>query len=483
MHGFENRGLYVPRGRFAETGRFGRMFPELRSLKTFAPGPEALGAVGGAMDGGSPPPSDTTQNNPRIKAGYTFLGQFIDHDLTLDTTSVLEQQVDVNGTTNFRTPALELDSVYGLGPNVQPYLYDENKRFRFLLSPGGTDLARNSQGRALIGDPRNDENIIISQLHLLWLKFHNRVYEDEFADMPHGMARFEAAQRLVRWHYQWLVVNEFLPRICGSHLIQSTADAPPFAFEGHAFMPVEFSVAAYRFGHSQTRPGYLLSRPGNPPPLPVRAAGLFPQDPDSPFGTGDLRGFRPVPEELFVNWQAFFGQIAQASKLVDTKLSTAMLNLPTGIVPPGTPAKHRSLATRNLQRGIDVSLPGGQAVAALMRIQNPLSEAEIWTTAGAQVGSGPAPLWFYCLREGEVRTNGRRLAGAGAAIIARSFVAFLMADKASYLWQDPTWTPTLGKNGRFTASDLANYAQRLQGADEVSSEDLANLEGDDGPGV
>ena len=160
-----------------------------------------------------------------------------------------------------------------------------------------------------------------------------------------------------------------------------------------------------------------------------------------------------------------------------------MLNLPTGIVPPGTPAKHRSLATRNLQRGIDVSLPGGQAVAALMRIQNPLSEAEIWTTAGAQVGSGPAPLWFYCLREGEVRTNGRRLAGAGAAIIARSFVAFLMADKASYLWQDPTWTPTLGKNGRFTASDLANYAQRLQGADEVSSEDLASLEGDDGPGV
>ena len=120
MHGAPERGSAVPRGRFTETGRFGRMFPYLRSLHSFEPGPVALGRVGGRMDGGSPPPSDTSQNNPRIKAGYTFLGQFLDHDVTFDPTSVLEQQIDPQATRNFRTPALELDSVYGLGPGAQP---------------------------------------------------------------------------------------------------------------------------------------------------------------------------------------------------------------------------------------------------------------------------------------------------------------------------------------------------------------------------
>lgn len=474
MHGFDNRGLDVPHGRFSQSGRFGRMFPELRSLKEFNPGPTELGKVNGAMDGGNPPPTDTSQNNPRIKAGYTFLGQFIDHDLTLDTTSQLEQQVDVTATTNFRTPALELDSVYGLGPAVQPHLYDRDKPFRLLLSPDGNDLPRNSQGTALIGDPRNDENSIIAQLHLIWLKFHNQVFEKEFASMPIGRDRFEAAQRLVRWHYQWLVVNEFLPRICGSKLVAKTVENPPFEFHGHAFMPVEFSVAAYRFGHSQTRPGYLLGRTGG-----IRAAALFPDDPSIPNSVGDLRGFRPIPPELRIEWNNFFGPTAQPSKLIDTKLSRVMLRLPDGVVPPGTPDKFRSLATRNLQRGIDVRLPSGQHVARRLCIKNRLTEDEIWKTNGAKVGSGPAPLWFYNLREGEVRANGRRLAGAGAAIVARTIIACLLADQASYLWQDPEWTPTLGKNGRFTASDLINYALNLSGANEIASEDVNTLEGDD----
>jgi hypothetical protein len=230
MHGFNYREPQIPSGRFNEPGRFGRMFPWLRSLKTFKPGPDELGRVGGPMDGGSPPPQDTSQNNDRIKAGYTFLGQFIDHDLTLDTTSILERQIDVNSTTNFRTPALELDSVYGLGPAVQPYLYNGERPGTLLISPDGNDLQRNIQGRAIIGDPRNDENIIISQLQLLFIKFHNKVYEEEFADMPHGQARFEAAQTFVRWHYQWLVMNEFLPRLVGTEITTATMDNPPYEF-------------------------------------------------------------------------------------------------------------------------------------------------------------------------------------------------------------------------------------------------------------
>lgn len=202
-----DRGGDVPRGRFNETGRFGRMLPYLRSLKSFRPGPVELGRVGGPMDGGSPPPTDTSQDNPRIKAGYTFLGQFVDHDLTLDATSVLEQQIDPQATRNFRTPALELDSVYGLGPKVQPYLYDRDAPGRMLTSPDGHDLPRNSQGVALIGDPRNDENIIVSQLHLLFLKFHNKVFDEATDPALGAQERFEAAQRIVRWHYQLSLIH------------------------------------------------------------------------------------------------------------------------------------------------------------------------------------------------------------------------------------------------------------------------------------
>ena len=200
-------------------------------------------------------------------------------------------------------------------------------------------------------------------------------------------------------------------------------------------MPVEFSVAAYRFGHSQTRPGYAINSLGG--------ARLFPEDPTD-ITSQTLRGFRSVPDNLVVDWARFFGPGAQPSKKIDTLLSTSMLRLPDGVVPPQTPDNRRSLAIRNLQRGIDVSLPSGQDVAATLGIRNPLTEQEIWTSNGQPIGSGPAPLWFYCLREGEVRTSGRRLSGVGAVIVAQTFIALMLADKASYLAQMPNWKPTLG---------------------------------------
>lgn len=486
MHGFNYREPEIPRGRFNDPGRFGRMFPWLRSLKSFDPGPDKLGeptrADGspGPMNGGSG--FDPTQDNPRIKAGYTFLGQFVDHDLTLDTTSILERQVDVDGTTNFRTPALELDSVYGLGPAVQPYLYVDGKPGPLLLSEDGEDLQRNRQGRAIIGDPRNDENSLISQLHLLFIKFHNKVYETEFPDVPAGKPRFEATQTFVRWHYQWLVMNEFLPRLVGTNLTAATLAAPPFLFESeHAYMPVEFSVAAYRFGHSQVRPGYALgagAAPGGPP----RVAVLFPNIPDAPDSVGDLRGFRPVPAQLRLDWGFFFGPSAQASKFIDTRISGPLLTLPTNIVPKDDPLRQRSLASRNLQRGIDMRLPSGQALAAHLGIPV-MSEAETWTnTVGpalGPVGSGPAPLWYYCLREAEVRAAGNRLAGVGAEIVARTFVALMLKDKASYLVQEPGFVPKLGSGGRFTMTDLVNYTL----GSGLASENLLNLPGNDAPSV
>ncbi|MDP2354754.1 MAG: heme peroxidase family protein [Beijerinckiaceae bacterium] len=467
------RGGDVPRGRFQETGRFGRMMPYLRSLTEFKPGPNALGAVGGVMDGGAA--ADPSQDNPRIKAGYTFLGQFIDHDLTLDATSTLEQQIDPQATRNFRTPALELDSVYGLGPKVQPYLYDQARPGKMLLGATDHDLPRNSQGVALIGDPRNDENVIIAQLHLLFLKFHNKIF-DVATDPSMGWeSRYEKAQSLARWHYQWLVVNEFLTRTVGRKLTERAIAQLPFRYPDYSypFMPVEFSVAAYRFGHSQVRPGYRLSEAPFGDPA-ARVAALFPNNPEAPNppeNVGDLRGGRPIHNDLRIEWAAFFGTSAQPGKLVDIRLATPLLRLPDSVVGPGMPEERRSLVIRNLQRGIDARLPSGQSVAAHLRVSRRLTEEQIWKDVPG--GEGPAPLWFYCLREAETLANGLLLAGAGARIVAHTFAAILEADKASYIVQMPDWTPTLGANGQFSFSDLINFTLGT----ELVSEDVDSLLG------
>jgi hypothetical protein len=478
-HGFEERGLKVPLGTFNANGRFGRMLPSLMPLTSFKPGPVILGEVAGAMDGGSPAPTDPTQDNPRIRAGYTFLGQFIDHDLTFDAVSILERQIDLNATHNFRTPAFELDSVYGLGPSLQPYLYQANG-MHFQLSPDGTDLQRNVNERALIGDPRNDENLIISRLHLLILKFHNAVV-DKVTDPTLGaFERFLRAQQMVRWHYQWLVLHEFLVRIVGRATVERVLTLKPFTFSHDAFMPIEFSAAAYRFGHSQVRPGYLLNTDGG-----LVQAGLTFPDPAIP-GSPDLRGFRKQDPARRVDWSLFFGPAspgvpaggAQASKRIDTRLSTAMLRLPDGVVPASTPAIHRSIATRNLQRGLDAQLPSGQDVAAmLIDAEQRLTEAEIWgaNDIGTSVsgGEGAAPLWFYVLREAEVKTGGLMLAGAGAEIVARTMIALLAADPASQINRDPHWKPSLGTHEEFTATDLVNFAEGTS----IPGEDVDRLPG------
>lgn len=449
MHGFDNRGLYAPAGSFAVSGRFGRMFPAAPCLQHFHPGPEALGAVDGPMDGGLTPPDDTSQDNTRIKAGYTFLGQFIDHDITLDATSILERQIDVDATHNFRTPALELDSLYGRGPDMQPYLYEPDG-MRFMLSEDAGDLPRNRHGRALIGDHRNDENLIISQLHLLFLKFHNRVVESQTDPDASAGERFLEAQTIVRRHYQWIVLHDFLERTIGKAVVDALRAHNPFTYapDVDPFIPVEFSVAAFRFGHSQARSGYAL-REG--------VGGLLFPAPGTPAGAPDMRGFKPVPPERAIDWAFFFGgePQAQAGMMIDTKIATPMLNLPDGVV-PGAP---RSVATRNLQRGIDARLPSGQVAAEVMLPPaERLNNDQIWSAAG---GHGPAPLWYYILREAEVMTGGTHLAGVGAQIVGRTFLALLTHDPASYLHAAPHWTPTLPRadSNTFTMVDLINFTE------------------------
>src|SRR5262252_3313531 len=136
--------------------------------------------LGTAMSAAFDPPKDGKDDEESgIPALYTYLGQFIDHDLTFDPNSSLQKQNDPNALTDYRTPAFDLDCIYGRGPDDQPYMYGPGGAF--LVGEeiqggqaGARDLVRGPNGRALTGDPRNDENAMVSQLHGLFHRFHNR---------------------------------------------------------------------------------------------------------------------------------------------------------------------------------------------------------------------------------------------------------------------------------------------------------------------
>ena len=226
-HGDPPRGLMSTARSPLFDGSFGRIF---RSLPPAVFGASEADNIANLIKLGAAMSSDADPADPKdgkddeesgIPALYTYLGQFIDHDLTFDPASSLQKQNDPDALVDFRSPAFDLDNVYGRGPSDQPYLYDGGDAF-LLGDPihGGTDprardLPRNSAQvrRALIGDPRNDENALVSQLQGLFLRFHNRILADN-----QGIS-FENAQSLLRFYYQYVILHDFLPRIIHSSVL------------------------------------------------------------------------------------------------------------------------------------------------------------------------------------------------------------------------------------------------------------------------
>ncbi len=487
-HGSYPHDIVPPKSRYYDSGRFGRMFATLPAFAADTPEiREALldvGKAGGVMDAKDklsegpiklitdPELSKHNPDNPSLTAGFTFLGQFIDHDMTFDPTSSLERQVDPEHISNFRTPSLALDNVYGAGPAGSPHLFDRKSGIKFLLEPTGTpgkfDVPRNSQGVALIGDPRDDENLMVSQLQVAFLMFHNAVvdYVKDKLHLTRADQVFAEAQRMVRWHYQWIVVHEFLKKTCGAEVVEDVLNNGRKFYKWHnePFVPVEFSVAAYRFGHSQVRPSYRANFDGNPGGQPFFGM-IFTPTPSSPTDPDDLSGGRRAPRR-FIDWRTFFdfgdGNV-RSNKKIDTTLSTALFKLPGSVVAKPDPKTNpQSLAQRNLLRHLTFSLPSGQRVAKAMRL--PLLPQQALSDIGQHGLGDRTPLWFYVLREASHFTGGERLGPVGARIVTEVFIGLLQGDRASYLSQDPDWEPSLPtvdpsrKGEDFTMVDLLRFA-------------------------
>jgi hypothetical protein len=374
-------------------------------------------------------------------AGWPMFGQFIAHDLTADR-SPLTLHADVEGLRNARSPSIDLEPLYSSGPVGQPYLYQRDDPAKLLLSPNGHDLARNSEGIALIGDPRNDVHLFMTQLHVLFSKLHNLLVDRLREDGVSETELFDAARRATSWHYQWIVLHDFLPRLVGPHLMgELLSDGPRFFRPGaEPFVPLEFADAAYRYGHGQVRQSYQLRRGG--PEYP-----LFP----------DLMGFGPCRVDSEVDLTLSFDvpghAPAQRAPRIDGRLPSFLIALPEAITGAVDVRAHRSLAVRDLQRGGATGLPSGEAVAGAMGV-DPLSPEE--TGLDPAVFAGGTPLWLYILKEAEHRAGGERLGPVGGRIVGEVLVGLVDADPTAQRVVDPGWAPTLPstQTGTFAMADL-----------------------------
>lgn len=434
---------------------------------------------------GSPP--EDQEDNEAIPAGYTYLAQFIDHDLTLDFTSDPNQTNQISELPNARTPAFDLDCIYGLGPEAHPHLYEGDNTLSLSdSSDGKKDLLRlpEKDGRvvAIIGDPRNDENVLVAQVQLALISLHNRFMRDLgqqgvlqgleiWEQRSKQKEHFDEARKLTRWHYQWVVLNDFLRRVVGDEQVDDVLANGPAFYKGERLngLPVEFSGAAYRFGHSQVRPEYVIKEDPNPVPL-----SLFKDD------GNDLRGSRKIDASNRVDWRRFFdfdSNDPQPTRRIDTKLSAALFRMFPG--PPGgssdVPPSERLLAFRNLRRGVALGLPSGEAVAEYMKkelqrqerpdfgIQEKLEDTQLGDQRYRPIrGRGETPLWYWLLAEARAneQAQGKRLGPVGGRIVAEVFIGLLYSDPESFLRRDPGWGPRedLQLNGKFDMPALLKTA-------------------------
>jgi hypothetical protein len=405
------------------------------------------------------------RRSPPPPAGYTYAGQFIFHDLTRDDTPLrgaIDQ--DARDTANQNQPSLNLSSLYGDGPGSKDAFLYENDGASLKVGSGRTndgalfDLPLDPTSlRAILADPRNNESLILRQIHAMFLKLHNSAVT-VLRDEASGVDLFEEARRRVRWQFQWLVRFDYLPRICDPSVYRDIIidgnrrfDWPSASFS----IPVEFSHGAARFGHSMVRAKYDLNH-GN---LDVSLNRII----------REVHKPGPLDPAFAIDWQRFFTAREPANNL-DTTIPEAMFQLPIealrrfgASISEDNPAE---LPVRTLRRGAAMKLPTGEQVRDAFGSPSIVQGFEgLPNYAPAQVLAdlglnGRTPLWFYILLEAEANARGANLGPVGSRLIAEVIEGALHADLTSIVWElkrNPSWRPPEWKTPTGEALNIDSF--------------------------
>lgn len=450
---------------------FGYMFPELQSAEhLLEPTDETvswLKLLGASMED----PGEAIIPGVPVPAIHTFVGQFVDHDITLERGSrnislasslpLTPEEVKAQ-IVNSRSPNLDLDHVYGpdVDGNFSPR--DPRNSAKMLLAkvdpllglPPGKDVWNDvprdpCKYKPLIGDTRNDDNIVTLQLHVAFLRAHNALIDRGY--------RFNEAQKLLIQHYQWIILDDFLERIADPNIVRLIKNKGARFFDPPArafFMPLEFSVAAYRFGHSKVRAAYDNFNS-------IHESGVL---------NNLFRPNRRLSDDWIIEWPSFLDaeNPGRFPRPLDTSLTPDLLALPEPHVAGSDPEKN--LAIRNLLRGYILRMPTGQAVAKAMASQGiqPMTEKQIALVVGEIPGQieviektkflRKTPLWFYLLAEASYYSRGHHLGPVGSTIVAEVLIRVLRYSTYSIL-SESGWRPTLGSTpGKFDLEDLLKLA-------------------------
>ncbi|MFK7799465.1 MAG: peroxidase family protein [Aureispira sp.] len=398
--------------------------------------------------------SKPSEDATNLDAFFTYLGQFIDHDLTnssikkeldaaidKDSFDVVDATADIQELVqNIRTGTMEMDSLYhtaavdASGRFILGNLEDE-------LGSDGNDLPRDPNKKALIGDGRNDENLAVAQTHVAFLKFHNAIMDKE------GVNGAEA-RKIATQHYQWILIHDFLKAVVDYDYVQQALTFGNRFFRptiDNFFLPLEFTMAAFRLGHSMVRDAYDWNIPKGE--LTLRDL----------FDSGDLGGQLPPSLNRKIDWKVF---TTNKSKKLDSSIVDPLANIPNINI---------NLAVRNLRRGYMFGLPTGQAVAEAILFDHSLvlSAEELLGHATPEERAvlepynfhNKTPLWYYILKEAEIRARGEHLGPVGTAIVTEVFLASIQLSPFSIL-KETNWRPTLAPH--FDFREMLRYTGLLE---------------------
>lgn len=479
-----------------------RIMPDFRKTidvngEKYFPDGEHLDALGKFMSGGS-------FLNSKIPAGYTYLGQLIAHDISRDSLSDRNKpahhpwgEIDASAIRNFRQPVFDLETLYALEEKSevsdftrQDLIDPENPACLKLGETKGAGLSADEQIRknfpndlprvegsvkAKIFDSRNDENLLVAQTQVAFMKFHNAIVKhlEEKGENP----TFERAREITIRHYQYIILTDYLPRIVKKTVLAEVeakvraGEAGKFynPTENDMYLPLEFTVAAFRLGHAMVRSEYNWNKVFSNGDANLEQMFNF-------TGGGRMGGTdrKALPTFWIVDWNLFYeingntGQKFNFAKKIGTKISAALNFLPAVFNP-----KANSLATLDLYRSRALGLPTGQAVAREIAGEDKILKADdlkpLLPPALHDIFAEKTPLWFYLLAEAEIETGGETLGEVGSRLVAETFLRLLKISPFSILETEPATGDDFLVNKTFGMPEMLKFiASKEKEFDEIN---------------